>query len=362
MQQVHMKQINKSYCCVGLMSGTSLDGLDLVLCQLTREDGQWSYQLHKTNTVAYPETWQKRLKSATTLSGYELMTLHRHYGDYLGQQVNSFLKGSTFKPDIIASHGHTVFHQPTQKVSLQIGDGAMIAAQTGIPTVSDFRTLDITLGGQGAPLVPIGDQWLFPCYQACVNLGGFANLSCDQAGKRVAWDISPVNFVVNRLVQPLGVAFDANGSMGQSGQVIESLLKELNKLDYYQQLAPKSLGEEWVKARFWPVVNAYRAQALPDLIRTCYEHFAVQIATNLNEIGAGEFLFTGGGVYNRFLMQRITAQLKGKVIIPHEQLIDFKEALVFALLGVLRLEHEVNCLASVTGARCDSSSGVVHWV
>ncbi|MBI9062904.1 MAG: anhydro-N-acetylmuramic acid kinase [Marinilabiliaceae bacterium] len=362
MQQVHMKQINKSYCCVGLMSGTSLDGLDLVLCQLTRKDGLWTYQLHNTNTVAYSEAWQKRLTSAASLSGYELMALHRHYGDYLGQQVNSFLKGSAFKPDVLASHGHTVFHQPAKKVSLQIGDGAMIAAQTGIPTVSDFRTLDITLGGQGAPLVPIGDQLLFPRYQACVNLGGFANLSCDQATKRVAWDISPVNFVVNRLVQPLGKAFDENGSIGQSGRVIGALLERLNKLPYYQQPAPKSLGEEWVNTQFCPILDDYRGWGPEDLIRTCYEHFAMQITSNLNEIGAGEFLFTGGGVYNRFLMQQIADRLKGKVIMPDTQLIDFKEALVFALLGVLRMEHEINCLASVTGARCDSSSGVIHWV
>lgn len=362
MQQVHMKQLNKSYCCVGLMSGTSLDGLDLVLCQLRRDAGQWSYQLHKTSTVAYTAAWQKRLESAASLSGYELMALHRQYGDYLGRQVNDFLKGGSLNPDLIASHGHTVFHQPAQKVSLQIGDGAMIAAQTGIPTVSDFRTLDITLGGQGAPLVPIGDQWLFPRYQACVNLGGFANLSCNQAEKRVAWDISPVNFVVNRLVQPLGKAFDENGLIGQSGRVIDALLERLNKLPYYQQSAPKSLGEEWVNTQFWPILDDYRGWASEDLIRTCYEHFAWQIALNLNKIGAGEFLFTGGGVYNRFLMQRITHQLNGTVIIPDEQLIDFKEALVFALLGVLRLEHEVNCLASVTGARCDSSSGVIHWV
>ena len=357
-----MKQINKSYCCVGLMSGTSLDGLDLVLCELKYNNGYWSYQLLQTSTVSYTEAWQDRLRSASSLGGYALIELHRHYGDYLGQQVNNFLKDSSVKPDIIASHGHTVFHQPEKKVSLQIGDGAMVAARTSIPTVSDFRTLDISLGGQGAPLVPIGDQLLFPQYQACVNLGGFANLSCNKNGKRMAWDISPVNFVVNRLVQPLDMVFDDSGAIGQSGQIIHPLLKSLNNLDYYHLSAPKSLGEEWVNTQFWPLLEEYRTHSIPDLIRTCYEHFAGQIANNLNAIGEGEFLFTGGGVYNQFLMQRITDQLKGKVIIPDPQLIDFKEALVFALLGVLRLEHEVNCLASVTGARCDSSSGVIRWV
>ncbi len=357
-----MKQIKKSYCCVGLMSGTSLDGLDLVLCQLINDSGRWTYHLLQTDTVPYDERWLRRLQSAPSLGGYALIELHRQYGDYLGQQVNAFLKGQTMKPDLIASHGHTVFHQPHNKVSLQIGDGAMIAARTSLPTASDFRTLDITLGGQGAPLVPIGDQLLFPDYRACVNLGGFANLSCDQGGKRVAWDISPVNFVVNRLVQSLGKAYDEAGRIGQSGQVIAALLERLNHLPYYEQPAPKSLGEEWVNAVFWPLLEAYQKYPLPDVIRTCYEHFATQIAANLNVIGAGAFLFTGGGVYNQFLMQRIADRLKGEVVIPDRQLIDFKEALVFALLGVLRLEHEVNCLASVTGARCDSSSGVIHWV
>lgn len=357
-----MEQISKSYCCVGLMSGTSLDGLDLVLCELNPEETHWSYRILKAETTTYNNRWKQRLREAPRLGGYELMKLHRQYGDFLGEQVNLFLKDVARQPDFIASHGHTVFHRPDEKVSLQIGDGAMLAARTGLTTVSDFRTLDITLGGQGAPLVPIGDHLLFSDYQACVNLGGFANLSCERDGQCVAWDICPVNFVVNRLISQMGKEFDEDGVVGRGGIVIPTLLEELNALAYYHRPAPKSLGEEWVNGEFLPLLAEYNDYPIPDLIRTCYEHASDQIADNLNGIGDGSFLFTGGGTYNRFLMQLVSEKTKGHIVIPDSQLIDFKEALVFALLGILRLEHRVNCLASVTGARCDSCSGVIHRV
>jgi anhydro-N-acetylmuramic acid kinase len=236
-----------------------------------------------------------------------------------------------------------------------------LAASIEISTVSDFRSLDICLGGQGAPLVPIGDHLLFSDFKACVNLGGFANVSCLQEGKRVAWDVCPVNIISNKLVQANGMAYDDKGDLGRKGELITELLYELNNIEYYKQSHPKSLGQEWLEKHVEPILLSYRENGLSNVLRTYYEHVSIVMANDLKNI-SGDILFTGGGVYNTFLMELITGKLLAKVTIPNKQLIDYKEALVFALLGVLRLENENNCLATVTGARRDSSSGLIYQV
>ncbi|MCU4157585.1 anhydro-N-acetylmuramic acid kinase [Carboxylicivirga sp. A043] len=355
-----IKQIKNSYCCVGLMSGTSLDGLDMVLCQLEKRDNKWVFDIKRSETIDYSAEWRERLKGSPNLSGKELMLLHRNYGKWLGSAVHDFLKDESTPPDLIASHGHTVFHEPQNQFNFQLGDGNMIAAITGVSTVSDFRSLDVCLNGQGAPLVPIGDQLLFSEYEACVNIGGFVNVSCDIDGVRRAWDICPANFVINRLVGKMGLSMDENGAIGLQGKIIQVLLQELNELPYYQQTAPKSLAQEWVDNSFWPIVNKYDSHDLPDVIRTCYEHFARVISNDLNRYTSkGTLLFTGGGVFNLFLMDLIKQHCKTQVIIPEKQLVNYKEALIFALLGVLRYRGEVNCLKTVTGATHDACSGVV---
>lgn len=356
-----LKQISKTYCCIGLMSGTSLDGLDIALCNLSIKDGKWSYSFIKTATVEYAEHWKKRLRNNGYIGGYELIQLHREYGLWLADQLKYFLKGVEQRPDFIASHGHTYYHEPAKKINLQIGDGAVIAASLGIPTVSDFRSLDICLGGQGAPLVPIGDHMLFSDYSACVNLGGFANVSCVKDGRRVAWDICPVNFVCNRLVQALDLEYDEGGQLGREGKIIGPLLNQLNQLEYYGLSHPKSLGQEWVEVEMDPLLENFNNEAVSDVLRTYYEHVADVLARDLSGI-KGSILFTGGGVYNCFLMERIEDKLGASVYIPDQQLVDYKEALVFALLGAMRLRGENNCLASVTGACRDNSSGIIHCV
>ncbi len=354
--------MHKSYCCVGLMSGTSLDGLDIALCNLSIIDGKWSYSLLKTQTVPYSTTWHQQLKSAVSLSGYELICLHRKYGQWLGEQVKAFLEDVDVKVELICSHGHTVFHEPHKMVNFQIGDGAVIAGICGITTVSDFRSLDVCLGGQGAPLVPIGDQLLFSDYTACVNLGGFANLSCTKDIQRVAWDICAVNYVLNRLAGKVGKAFDEDGLLGQGGKVINNLLDELQSLDYYQKSHPKSLGQEWVDEALWPIIEKYLTAPVEDLCRTYYEHVAKIIADDLNDLDKGSVLFTGGGVFNGFLMERIKSSVQQQVVVGDEELVNYKEALIFALLGALRYEEQMNSLASVTGATRDSSSGIIHLI
>ncbi|MCU4162991.1 anhydro-N-acetylmuramic acid kinase [Carboxylicivirga caseinilyticus] len=357
-----LEQINKSYCCVGLMSGTSLDGLDIALCNLSINDGKWSYSFVKTQTVKYSEEWERQLRRAYFSNGSELMQLHRDYGKWLGQQVAFFLQDVEEKVDFIASHGHTIYHEPWNQMNFQLGDGGMIAAVTGITTISDFRSLDICFRGQGAPLVPVGDHLLFDRYTACVNLGGFANVSVLMDERRIAWDICAVNFILNKLAQRTGKEFDEDGQLGRKGQVIDSLLQKLNNLEYYQLTAPKSLGQEWVEKELWPVINEYANDPVENIARTYYEHVATIFSKDLNAFQKGEVLFTGGGVNNGYLMDLFKEKLNHQLIIPDQNLIDYKEALIFAFLGVLRFRGENNCWSSVTGASKDSCSGVIHKV
>ena len=357
-----IEQINKSYCCVGLMSGTSLDGLDIAMCNLHINDGKWTYSFIKTQTVEYALEWEQKLKNAFYLSGAELMQLHRDYGRWLGLQVNLFLDGVGEKPDFIASHGHTIFHEPHNKMNFQLGDGAMLAATSGITVVSDFRSLDICLGGQGAPLVPVGDQLLFENYSACINLGGFANVSVLKDGERIAWDICAVNFVLNKLAKQVGRDYDEDGALGRRGVVIQSLLDELSKLEYYTRSAPKSLSQEWVEKELWPIIDKYFSEPVENIAHTFYQHVAEVISCELEAAGDGSVLFSGGGVYNSYLMKLLQNKMTQSIEIPDKNLIEYKEALVFALLGALRMQDEVNCWSSVTGASANSSSGVIHRI
>ncbi|MBS2099890.1 anhydro-N-acetylmuramic acid kinase [Carboxylicivirga linearis] len=357
-----IEQINKSYCCVGLMSGTSLDGLDIAMCNLRINDGKWTYSFIKTQTVEYTSELEQKLKNAFYLSGAELMQLHRDYGKWLGQQVNHFLEGVGEKPDFIASHGHTIFHEPHNQMNFQLGDGGMLAATSGITVVSDFRTLDICLGGQGAPLVPVGDQLLFESYSACINLGGFANVSVVKDGKRLAWDICALNFVLNKLAKQVGEDYDEGGALGRRGKIIRSLLDDLSNLEYYKGRAPKSLGQEWVEKELWPIIDKYNSEPVENIAHTYYHHVAEVISCELEVVGDGSVLITGGGVYNSYLIELLQNKMRQFIEIPDRNLIEYKEALVFALLGALRMQGEVNCWSSVTGAKKNSSSGVIHRI
>ncbi|GAF04363.1 anhydro-N-acetylmuramic acid kinase [Saccharicrinis fermentans] len=347
------------YRVVGLMSGTSLDGLDLVLCEFERLKSGWDFNMYDGKTVRYDEQMKRELSNAQDLSAYHFVELHKRFGAFMGQEVAKFVSGVS-GIDFVASHGHTVFHEPDKNVTFQIGCGAHIAAECGLNVVSDFRTLDIALGGQGAPLVPIGDKLLFGQYGACVNLGGFANISFDKKDKRIAFDICPLNIVLNDMVsRKYGLTFDVGGKIGAQGHVVDKLLKELNQLDYYQLSEPKSLAREWVERFLTPLFNEYESIDARDMLATCYWHFAKQIANVLNENRIESALFTGGGTFNTHLMNLIEDLSDAKIVIPRKEVIDFKEALIFAFLGVLRMERQVNCLSSVTGASVDNIGGNV---
>jgi anhydro-N-acetylmuramic acid kinase len=357
---------------IGLMSGTSLDGLDLVAAEFWLKNGNWNFNIHFAETVSYSNEWIEKLRNSPALSGEKLIELHADYGRFLGIETKQFIEKTGFTPDLIASHGHTVFHQPEKRFTFQAGSGFEISAITSITTVTDFRSGDVALGGQGAPLVPVGDRLLFSEYEYCLNLGGFANISFEENGKRIAFDICPVNTIINHFAEKQGFAFDKNGELGRKGKVHDELLSKLNQLDFYSAEPPKSLGREWVEQVFMPVLNDFEISD-EDKLRTVYEHIAQQIALTVSGKGEGrgggkvgglaegKMLVTGGGAFNTFLIEFISNQTLSKIIIPTNEIVNFKEALIFALIGVLKYMGEINCLASVTGAKKDHSSGIIFF-
>lgn len=351
-----------SYVVAGLMSGTSLDGIDVALCRFTAENDKWIYEITGAETLPYSNEWKNKLVEAETCSGLDLIQLHKEYGTFLGAVTLGFLKHFPIRPGLIASHGHTIFHQPEKRLTFQLGDGAYIAAKTGITTVSDFRNLDVALGGQGAPLVPIGDELLFGDYDQCLNLGGFANISFNDSGTRKAFDICPVNIVLNYLMKKyFGTGYDKDGNQGRSGKVNEDILAELNRLEFYRQKPPKSLGKEWVLEQMFPLIEK-SGLSPEDKIKTIYNHIAIQLAGVINSIPGNRVLVTGGGAYNQYLLGLTGEKTKKEIIVPPKMVIEFKEALIFAFLGLLRFRNKNNCLASVTGAAVDNSGGVIHYI
>lgn len=353
-----MSNKNK-YVVAGLMSGTSLDGLDIALCKFTFEK-KWSFEILAAKTFDYHVDWKKILSEAHLCSGIELTQLHIEIGKLHGDWTKSFLVSSNIKTDFISSHGHTIFHQPEKSLTLQIGSAPHIAAATNLPVVADFRTTDVALGGQGAPLVPIGDLMLFPEYKYCLNLGGIANISIkSDDGKSIrAFDVCPCNMMLNHVVSTLGVEYDDGGKIASTGVVDESLLASLNQISFYQKPFPKSLGKEFFDADIFPLIQNSSA-SIENILRTMVEHIASQIS-NVLSADDEKMLVTGGGAFNSFLMKRICALSNAEVIIPSPEIIQFKEALIFAFLGLLRIREENNCLASVTGAERDSCGGAVY--
>ncbi len=349
----------KDTTVLGIMSGTSLDGLDLALCEFSGKNDGYEFQILASETIEYSPEWKSRLSSFQTLSAEQYFSENVLYGKYISEKVNVFLKTQNHKPDAIASHGHTVFHQPHRGFSTQIGCGATIASHTQIKTVADFRTLDVALGGQGAPLVPIGDDLLFDEYDACLNIGGIANISYkNKNGERIAYDIGVANMLLNFLAEKEGRPFDKNGGIARSGKLIEPLLKTLNELDYYKIHGAKSLGREWFEKE---ILNRLSDSIhVKDLLRTCTEHIAFVIANDLNQHQIINVLVTGGGAFNSFLIEKINEYTQCRIVIPDKTMINFKEALIFAFLGFLRLNEKVNTLCTVTGAKKDSSGGVVY--
>ena len=348
---------------IGVMSGTSLDGLDLALCRFTKRNGRYAFSVRRAVTVPYDAAWRQRLATVHEAGGLDLARTDRDFGRYIGACCKSF--AGTDKVDLIASHGHTVFHRPDEGLTLQIGDGAAIAAVSGIRTVADFRRQDVAMGGQGAPLVPIGDELLFGHYAACLNLGGFANVSFRQDGRRVAFDIGPFNMVFNRYAQREGLPYDDGGGLARRGARCAALEQELDALPFYTVKGPKSLGREWVDEVLMPLIDRH-GLAPCDVLHTYSHHIARQIAAALpapdmlpGSPAVPELLVTGGGAYNRFAIGLLQEATPYRIVIPDDYTVNYKEALIFAFLGLLRIQGRNNTLASVTGAPRDHAGGTV---
>jgi anhydro-N-acetylmuramic acid kinase len=342
------------------MSGTSLDGLDLCYAEFNFDD-KWDFKIIATEFVPYGEEWQKSLSSSHELPKERLEQLHLDFGHFSANCANIFLQETKLlKPNIICSHGHTVFHDPKNGITVQIGDGEAIANQTGITCISDFRTKDVALGGEGAPLVPIGDELLFTNYKACLNLGGFSNISFHEENERRAFDVCPVNIILNPLANKLGKEYDAGGEIARDGTIDEELLDNLNNLPFYSQTPRPSLAREWIEHSFFPLVEKSDAST-QSKIATVTKHASQQIASIINlKSKYGRILVTGGGAKNKFLIESIKSLSEAEIVIPDREIIDFKEALVFAFLGVLKWHNQTNVLQSVTGASRDSSSGAIN--
>lgn len=341
------------------MSGTSLDGLDLCLASFNYQNSIWNYQILSATTISYDERWKIKLQNIENQTALELAQTHVDYGHLIAYQILNFLKSTNIRPDFIASHGHTIFHQPQQHLTLQIGDGSSIAAITGIPVICNFRNKDIALEGQGAPLVPIGDMLLFHQYSACLNIGGFSNISYRKKNECIAFDICASNIVLNHYSKKLGQEFDKDGILAREGKTDVTLLEELNRLDFYNIENPKSLGKEWVLSHIYPTIQKYKLN-ICDILNTYTEHISIQINHILNSIQGNNILITGGGCKNKYLMERLQNISNKKLIIPEENLIDYKEALIFAFLGLLRWTEQNNCLKSVTGCKHDHCSGCIY--
>lgn len=360
------------YRAIGLMSGSSLDGLDIVYAELDDSGGKWNYEIKAASCIAYTSEWQTKLQTAVSLTAYEYILLHTAYGRWLGEQVNAFIAANHLhhRVQIIASHGHTVFHAPHLHTTAQLGDGASIAAVTGINTVSDLRSMDVALGGQGAPIVPMGEKLLLKDYTYCLNIGGIANISCKNSNDYIAFDICPANRILNLLSCKEGKPFDEGGSIAKSGSVNTALLTQLNNLDYYKQPYPKSLDNDFGTGIVFPLIESFNL-ATADSLRTYAEHIVQQLVYSINSVQqvvlsqqSSQLLVTGGGALNTFLVERLTDALKPfsiEVIVPNNDLINYKEALIMALLGVLRWREEDTVMSSVTGALRNSIGGAV-WI
>jgi len=356
------------YNVIGITSGNSLDGLDLVFAGLTEVRGKWTYEIKAAERKAYTIEWEGKLAGAVNLSARDYLLLHSEFGHYIGYAVKQFITDHQLDHQVhfIAAHGHTVFHMPSQKMTAQLGDGAAIAAVTGLPVISDLRAMDIALGGKGAPLVPVAEQLLFPDYRYRLNLGGNATISSSIDNNFIAFDICPCNYILDALAESLGKRFDEDGKLAAGGITDNALLESLNGLSYYGQDYPKTLAGKFGTGTVLPLIQGYQLSTQGKL-NTYTQHIATQIAKAVVKLQNGpeqeqKLLLTGGGVFNSFLLQNIRGQLQPyniEIITPDVQTITFRNALMMALLGTLRWRQEPNALSSVTGAERDSVGGAL---
>jgi anhydro-N-acetylmuramic acid kinase len=365
---------------MGLMSGSSLDGLDIAFVEFNETAGKWKYEIKCAACIEYGNEWSQKLKNAISLSARDYQLLHTQYGRFVGERVNEFIEKFQLEHtvNLIASHGHTTFHFPEKRMTHQLGDGAAIAAETQLPVVSDLRSIDVAFGGQGAPIVPLGEKLLFPDYHYFLNIGGIANITLNSkatnnedshlhADKITAFDVCAANRVLNMLAAEKNKQYDDGGKMASEGKINEELLSKLNANEYYLLPYPKSLANSFGTDIIFPLIRNYNL-ATEDSLRTYVEHIAIQIKNSLqsrfSNTAIQQLMVTGGGAFNQFLIQRISAHLAEinfEIFIPENDVVIYKEALIMALLGTLRWREQYTVLSSVTGASRDCIGGAL-WL
>lgn len=349
---------------IGCMSGSSLDGLDMTLCQFQLHDGKADWSITAAETQSFPEDLRQALKTAPQLDGFTLQKLHADFGVFIGQSLRRWMERHHLKADYIASHGHTVFHDPAKHFTLQIGSGAHIAFHAGVDTITDFRSADIAAGGQGAPFAPVADKDLFPGYDGYINLGGIANISIvTPEGLRKGWDVGPCNQALNHLAEKAGRSFDPNGSMAASGKIIPSLLQTLVQSFPFEDGQPKGLSNAEV-AQQWLKKLVAEEGDVKDALATTTEAIAIMMTDHVKRsiTGSCRILVTGGGAHNTHLMERLAHHggLEIEWVVPSRDIVDFKECLLMAWLGYLRVHHQPFGLPPFTGASTDTIGGAIY--
>ncbi len=350
------------------MSGSSLDGLDIVFVELQETAGKWNYEIIQSSCIEYDDVWQRKLKEAVNLPAKDYCLLHTEYGRYTGEKINEFTETNNLQHtvNLVASHGHTTFHLPGKKMTHQLGDGAAIAAETKLPVVADLRAIDVAFGGQGAPIVPMGEKLLFPEYNFFLNLGGIANLSIKNKNEIVAFDVCAANKILNMLANEIDLSYDDEGKISASGKINNELLEKINSLEYFKVNYPKSLANSFGTDTIFPIIKSFDIN-IPDALATYTEHICIQIKNSLQPFTLHEkqmIFITGGGAFNKFLIERLKEHLEEinfAVYIPSDDVVKYKEALIMALLGVLRWREQYTVLSSVTGAICNSIGGAL-WL
>lgn len=362
----------KTYQVIGLMSGSSLDGLDIAFCELTihPSNANIDWKLIRADTIPYPEKWQNRLANLPDQDGFVFAQTNTYFGHYLGELVNQFIDKYQIDPDFIASHGHTIFHHPAKRLTVQIGDGAALAAITGYPVINDFRTHDIAINGEGTPIAPAADRYLLKGYDFYLNIGGIANITCDTTSKYIAFDTGPANQILNSLAQLVGQEYDEDGKLAKQGKLLPELLNSIDQINYFQQSYPKSLDNQWIRQNILPLYLSYEG-SIEDKLHTACIQLAKQTALAIERILQKEkinkptykMIISGGGALNKFLVNSLEEYCQKSasisIEIPSQEIILFKEAILMALMGVLRVENKANCFASVTGAKWDTIGGAV---
>jgi anhydro-N-acetylmuramic acid kinase len=347
----------KNYFVIGVMSGTSIDGVDIVYMNFFYEES-WKFKILNSKTYVYNNEWQVALSRIVKNNIESVKQIDQNYtrllSEYILQFINEYNIG---KIDFVSSHGHTALHDPSNSLTYQIGNLSELSDFLGLKVICDFRTQDVQFGGQGAPLVPVGEKYLFSDYKTLINLGGFANITKMSTNNIIAYDICPVNIVFNHLSNLIEHKYDDKGKIAASGKLNLDLFSHLQSLEYYKLKSPKSLGVEWVNDIIFPILSEYSRLSVTDLLHTFSNHFAEQISDNIDT--NSKVLITGGGAYNDYLIQRIKDLTDCKIDIPESNIIEYKEALIFGFLGVLRDLNINNCYSSVTGAKKDHCSGKI---